>query len=139
VRFERDVVVDELPEVRVGGRDAGVSTTHGPTGVLHGPAETDEVVPRALPFGKQVAGFALEIPEQEIEVPGIDRPYRRESPGTSALSAFSSSRAFCNCSREMVPPCPMRGVTSFPPFPPRRAIQRLPRFVCTGAYCSNIL
>jgi hypothetical protein len=79
VRFERDVVVDELPEVRVGGRDAGVSTAHGPTGVLHGPAETDEVVPRALPFGQQVAGFVLEIPEQEIEVPGIDRPYRRES------------------------------------------------------------
>jgi hypothetical protein len=32
-----------------------------------------------LPFGQQVAGFVLEIPEQEIEVPGIDRPYRRES------------------------------------------------------------
>jgi hypothetical protein len=55
------------------------STARGSPGVLHGPAEMDEIVPRASPFGQQVAGFVLEIPEQEIEVPGVDRPYRRES------------------------------------------------------------
>ena len=79
LRFERDVVVDELPEVGVGRRDAGVPSAGVAAFVEHSPAELDESVARRAALREQIVGILLELRKKKTKVSGDHRLRRGEA------------------------------------------------------------
>ena len=75
--LEGDVVVDELAEVGVDGRDLAVAGDR--SGVDHGPAELLQALDGGRRPGQQVGLVVLELGEQEVEVLQHGRGRDREA------------------------------------------------------------
>ena len=106
--LEGDVVVDELAEVGVDGRDLAVAGRR--PGVDHRPAQLLQPLDGVRRPGQQVRRVVLEPGEQEVEVLQIQRGRDREPEcdlGGAVASASWASRSWSGVADD---PCATRGI-----------------------------